>query len=352
MEEQIPTSRIFTVIECIKTNVHLSTFTGINSFTGFEKLAALIDCVLVRLNYTVNFVLDTRERLLLCLMKLKTGLPFSAVAPLFNLSSTTCIKYFHFMVDILYLVLKNTIRWPCREEIQRTTPHCFEKYPHTRVIIDCTEVYVQKVNCIDCRVKMYSFYYGGETIKFLVGIAPSGRVTFISVIYGGRASDKFIVTDSGFLDLLEPEDEVMADKGFLIEEELSNLQCKLIQPAFLKKRRRLNEDEGAENVEIARVRVHVERAIQRIKVFRILHYVLPSHLLSKADKIVTIIAGLVNLQPPIIADKPVENTDVFMGGPTEDIEINIAFDSTQENNADSEASGTGNILNANSENKL
>jgi len=85
---------------------------------------------------------------------------------------------------------------------------------------------------------MYSFYYSGETIKFLVGIAASGRVTFISVAHRGGASDKFIVSDSNFLNLLKADDEEMADKGFLIEEELSNIQGKLIQPTFLKRRQR------------------------------------------------------------------------------------------------------------------
>jgi len=66
----------------------------------------------------------------------------------------------------------------------------------------------------------------------MVGIALSGSITFISAVYGGRASDKFIVNDSGFLDTLEPDDEVMVDKGFLIEDELANIQCKLINLRF------------------------------------------------------------------------------------------------------------------------
>ena len=41
-----------------------------------------------------------------------------------------------------------------------------------------------------------------NTIKFLVGISPSGFITFLSSSYGGRASDKFITKDSVFYDLI------------------------------------------------------------------------------------------------------------------------------------------------------
>ena len=57
-------------------------------------------------------------------------------------------------------------------------------------------------------------------MKLLVGIAPSGFISFLSECYGGRASDKFITADSGLYDILERDDEVMADRVFQIREEL------------------------------------------------------------------------------------------------------------------------------------
>ena len=44
-------------------------------------------------------------------------------------------------------------------------------------------------------------------LKFLVGISPSGFITFLSSCCGGRASDKFISKDSGFYDLLQHDEE-------------------------------------------------------------------------------------------------------------------------------------------------
>ena len=46
-----------------------------------------------------------------------------------------------------------------------------------------------------------------------MGIAPCGLITFISHGYGGRITDGQLTNDSGLLNLLEPGDTVMADKG-------------------------------------------------------------------------------------------------------------------------------------------
>ena len=50
-------------------------------------------------------------------------------------------------------------------------------------------------------------------MKFLVCISPSEFVSFISKGYGECASGSFIVNDSGFINLVEPGDEIMAVKG-------------------------------------------------------------------------------------------------------------------------------------------
>ena len=90
------------------------------------------------------------------------------------------------------------------------------------MVVDCAELQIQKSKCLNCCVHTYSVYKGGHTIKFMVGIAPDGTIIFVSRIYGGRASDKFIFNDSKIIDLCEDSDAVMADKGFAIKEECKN----------------------------------------------------------------------------------------------------------------------------------
>ena len=53
------------------------------------------------------------------------------------------------------------------------------------------------------------------------------------------------------------------------------------------------------NTDIARARVHIERAFQRLKIFYILKNSMPCKCLSKIDKIVYIICGIVNIFQPI-----------------------------------------------------
>ena len=66
----------------------------------------------------------------------------------------------------------------------------------------------------------FSSYKNDNTFKALVGISPDGAVTFVSSLYPGCISDKELTRRSGILDLLEPGDSVMADRGFEIEEDL------------------------------------------------------------------------------------------------------------------------------------
>ena len=46
-------------------------------------------------------------------------------------------------------------------------------------------------------------------MKFLIGIAPNGAISFLSEGWCGRASDKRITVESGFLEKLEYGDVVL-----------------------------------------------------------------------------------------------------------------------------------------------
>lgn len=92
----------------------------------------------------------------------------------------------------------------------------------------------------------------------------------------------------------------MVDRGFLIDRECADRYINLYRPPFLGKNKQLNAEDGLKNSEIARARVHIERAIQRIKIFKIMQHKVPWPFLSKIDNIITIICGLVNISSPII----------------------------------------------------
>eukprot|EP00795_Rhopilema_esculentum_P007414 gene7413-biopygen8695 len=102
----------------------------------------------------------------------------------------------------LFLVLLPI--WASRSTIDETMPNAFkEMYPSTRVILDATEIFMEMPSSLRSQSETYSNYKHCNTAKGLLGIAPSGAVTFVSHLYAGRCSDKAVTRDCGILNLLE-----------------------------------------------------------------------------------------------------------------------------------------------------
>ena len=130
----------------------------------------------------------------------------------------------------------------------------------------------------------FSSYKNHNTYKALIGISPSGAITFVSKLFPGSISDKQLTLKSGILDLLEPGDSVMADKGFDIEEYLIPLGVKLNIPPFLRGKTQFDHSELIQTRRIASLRIHVERAMERIKNFHIFDRTLPTTLTGIANR--------------------------------------------------------------------
>ena len=91
------------------------------------------------------------------------------------------------------------------------------RYKSTRVIIDCTEVRCQMPSSLQLNWELFGAYKNHTALKGLVGISPSGAVTFRSQLYTGFFSNREIVRWSGFLNLpFDDKDSIMADKGFIV----------------------------------------------------------------------------------------------------------------------------------------
>ena len=149
---------------------------------------------------------------------------------------------------------------------------------------------------------MYSQYKSHVTYKGLLGIAPSGAITFISQLYEGCIPDKEIVKQSGLVDemLWDEKDSIMADRGFTVADLFQPLKVDLNIPAFLEGRAQFSEHEVVESQTIASVRIHVERAIQRVKKFKQIRNEIPLTLHGTINQIWTVSCLLCNLMPPLI----------------------------------------------------
>lgn len=73
-------------------------------------------------------------------------------------------------------------------------------------------------------------------------------------------------------------------------------------PPFLRKKKQFSQGEAELTVSIAAARVHVERTIQRIKIFAILCNNLDTCLVPYIDEIAIAICAIVNMSPPILAN--------------------------------------------------
>ena len=137
----------------------------------------------------------------------------------------------------------------------------------------------------------------------MVAITPTGFILFFSSCYGGRASDKFIIRDSGFYDLLERDDEVMVDKGFQIQQDLLLHICRLVVLSGARVKHQIIKPEVKKTKKVANLRIHVERAINRITIFRILKWTIPVIMMHHVDDITLTCAALCNLKPKLIKTK-------------------------------------------------
>ena len=54
-----------------------------------------------------------------------------------------------------------------------------------------------------------------------MAVAPDGTIVDLSDAFQGSISDKEIIRQSGFLDYLDPGDEIMADRVFFIKDMLN-----------------------------------------------------------------------------------------------------------------------------------
>ena len=121
----------------------------------------------------------------------------------------------------------------------------------------------------------------------------------------------------------------MADRGFTIQSMLDDIGVKLNMPPFLHGRAQLSAKEVQEGRKIASLRIHVERAIGRIKNFDILKEI---NMARQTNQIVCMCGFLSNFQPALvpppgtISESDVEDDFQDMPDTDSDVEIDSEED--------------------------
>ena len=227
----------------LKTDAKIRTYTGLPNKRTFNNLVKYVTQKSKKLRYWSgskkvistkvcrNFKaspkktgpqrkLSVKEELTLVLLKLRTAITNEMLADLFDISNGEASQVINTWVKFLACELKLLIFWPPKEAIRESLPESLKHYPNLRCTIDCSEIFIDRPRNLEIQALTWSDYKKHNTVKFLVGIAPSGMISFLSKAWGGRASDQHITRECGFIDLLEPTDLIMAERGFTITEDL------------------------------------------------------------------------------------------------------------------------------------
>ena len=224
-------------------------------------------------NWTGSFFHQSPvDQYFLTLRKLRVGSFDFELADDFGVSLSTISRIFIGWIKYFFFVLATTLMWPSRVQVQAHMPDVFKpRFSNTKVILDCTEIFVQNPSSLYNNTELYSHYKGTTTLKGMIGITPSGAVSLVSKLHAGSISDKVILKKSDLLSLLQPGDEVMVDKGFDVADILRGVGAGLVIPPFLTAScQQFEKSKVSRTQTIAHLLVHVERAIRRVKCYHLL----------------------------------------------------------------------------------
>lgn len=244
--------------------------------------------------------LSKSEELFMVLYRLKTGVRAKKVARTFGSSESSLSRIFCTWINFLDKKLSALIKFPTLKAVKHHMPELFRDFPNTRVILDCTEVRIQKPSKLKAQRQTFSPYKHYNTFKALVGVTPDRHMRIVHDLWGGHISDTEAVVKSGLVDLLEQGDAVMVDKGFRLDTILSPT-VEIHIPPF-KRGTQFSDSEVIATRKIAGSRIHVERVIRRIKEFHFLDTPVPVNMLDIAGSIFRTCAHFRNFQRPIISN--------------------------------------------------
>ena len=118
--------------------------------------------------------LSKENLLLMFLVKLRLNLCDEDLAARFGVHQSTVSRNFHKVLDVMAVKTAFLIRWPDPIVLRATMPISFRKFfKKCCIIIDCTEIFVERPTDLLARAQVWSNYKHHSTIKFLIGITRS-----------------------------------------------------------------------------------------------------------------------------------------------------------------------------------
>ncbi|XP_069140042.1 uncharacterized protein [Argopecten irradians] len=282
----------------------LQYYTGFQNYSHFMFFFNLLGPATFHLDSQCTAI-SPQDQLLLTLMKLRQAKDDIDLSFMFEISESTVSKIIVTWINFLYFQLKEIDIWASRDVVSKHMPEDFgKKYPQTRVILDATEVPIQKPSEVNAQSCTWSSYKHKNTLKTMIGCTPRGAVSYVSESFGGSASDRQIIENSELLRsenrLFSPGDSIMADRGIMVQDLFACQDVFVNTPTMLKGKSQLEAHEVIKDRRIASKRIHIERVIGLAKKYKILDTPLASSKLIFGSRIIFICFALCNFRQSIV----------------------------------------------------
>lgn len=100
-----------------------------------------------------------------------------------------------------WICYSNEAPLPEKDVIRHYSSESFKKlFPDVVIIVDCTEIEMERPSALDNQLLCYSACKGRPTMKALLRITPIGELAFISELFPGSESDKEVAIKSNCLE--------------------------------------------------------------------------------------------------------------------------------------------------------
>ncbi len=278
-------------------------YTGLDNYDKFKYVLHTLGSAAYHLQYIWRKceTLSIENQFFLTLVRLRTNKTIFELSRLFDISEFSVSNIFITWINFMAVQWKELNMWPSRDLVRYFMPDGFKvTFPKTRVIIDGMECPVVKPKSPIAQQATFSTYKNRNTLKVLVGCSPSGVVSLVSPAYGGSTSDRQCVERSSLNLLCNSGDEIMADKGFNVQDLFITSNIIVNMPTFLKKGNRFNNTTLVRDRKIASKRVHIERVIGLAKTYKILCQPMDLTKTALGSEIIFICCMLCNFRQCII----------------------------------------------------
>jgi len=270
--DPMPTS-VLSIEKLKAKDQHILQYTGFENYAKFQYVFLTLGPSAHSLSYRWHrpHSISVENQFLITLIKLRKHSTNVELSILFETTASIISNIFVTWINFMYFQWREADIWPSKDLVAFFTPLDFNKqFPHTRIIIDGTEIPIKKPKNPNSQQTTWSSYKNKNTLKTMVGCTPGGLVNYIHHAYGGSASDRNLTEHSTLMSTLDPGDSIMSDKGFTVQDIFAPYDIAVNIPTFMTGKNQLSVKSVSQDHKIASKRVLIERVIGLAKTYNIL----------------------------------------------------------------------------------